>query len=69
MSIFRTDTPAYRGQGNPPAQPSRTIADWFRSLFQVETPPYRTRPASTPRGEPGPDESDDTGPDVSDSRE
>ncbi len=51
MSIFRTSTPAYRGQ-TAPAQPSRTLGEWLRSLFHVATPRYQTKPVSTPPCEP-----------------
>lgn len=50
MSIFRTNTPAYRGQEEA-AQPSRTVQEWFGSLFRVETPRYHTKPVSDPASE------------------
>ena len=44
MSFFKSPTPNYHGQGNPPQSYKPDWMDWFLQLFQTPTPQYREAP-------------------------
>lgn len=62
MSLFQTETPAYRGQ-TVAARQSPGCWERIIALFRVETPQYKTKPTLTPSDETS--ESNESSPDES----
>lgn len=49
MSLFKTPTPAYRGQTGAPAASQPDWVYWIKQLFKTPTPQYRKDPAHSAR--------------------
>lgn len=51
MSLFKTQTPDYKGQSGNLPRPSAwyELPDWLMQLFRTATPVYRKAPAHTAR--------------------
>lgn len=45
MSLFKTPTPAYRGQGGTRPASEPEWLQWLKQLFKTPTPEYRRAPA------------------------
>lgn len=49
MSIFKTPTPAYKGQTGAPASRLPAWVYWIKQLFKTPTPQYHKAPTHSAR--------------------
>lgn len=52
MSLFRTPTPLYYGQGGSPVQSGPDWTDWICQLFRTPTPLYLEAPTTMAQVKP-----------------